>query len=65
MRMSGGKLKGDFSNLSIGAAISSVQKRRKGAIVKKDDLMDATRYLIVSGLDIAKVKPDDDNCYVN
>lgn len=65
MRMSGGKLK-VFSSLSNWRSEFRLYRRdEKGAIVKKDDhLMDATRYLIVSGLDIAKVKPDDDNCYV-
>lgn len=34
------------------------RRDEKGKIVKKDDhLMDATRYLIVSGMDRAKVKP--------
>lgn len=65
MRMSGGKLK-VFSSLSNWRSEFRLYRRdEKGAIVKRDDhLMDATRYLIVSGLDIAKVKPDDDNCYV-
>lgn len=65
MRMSGGKLK-VFSSLSNWRSEFRLYRRdEKGAIVKKDDhLMDATRYLIVSGLDIAKVKPDEDNCYV-
>jgi len=65
MRMSGGKLK-VFSSLSNWRSEFRLYRRdEKGAIVKKDDhLMDATRYLIVSGLDIAKVKPDEDNCYI-
>lgn len=65
MRMSGGKLK-VFSSLSNWRSEFRLYRRdEKGAIVKKDDhLMDATRYLIVSGLDIAKVKPDGDNCYI-
>lgn len=41
------------------------RRDEKGRIVKEDDhLMDATRYLVVSGLTVAKVKPTKvDNAY--
>ena len=57
-RLSGGKLK-VFA--SLGSWLNEFRKYRrdeKGRIVKEHDhLMDATRYLIVSGLDRAKTKP--------
>lgn len=58
-RLSSGRLK-VFSHLKNWIAEFRIYRRdEKGKIVKKNDhLMDATRYLIVSGLDIATSKPD-------
>ena len=57
-RLSGGNLK-VFSTLQNWLSEYRIYRRdEKGKVVKTSDhLMDATRYLIVSGLDEAKVKP--------
>lgn len=57
-RLSGGKLK-IFASLSSWRAEFRLYRRdEKGNIVKENDhLMDATRYLIMSGLDQAKTEP--------
>jgi hypothetical protein len=57
-RLSSGRLK-VFSNLSNWFYEFRLYRRdEKGKIVKKDDhLMDATRYLIMSGLDVAMPTP--------
>lgn len=56
-RLSSGRLK-VFKSLSNFRAEYRIYRRdEKGRIVKKDDhLLDATRYLIMSGLDVAKKK---------
>lgn len=57
-RLSGGKLKVFASCQSFLAEYRLYRRDEKGAIVKEGDhLMDATRYLIMSGLDRAMVKP--------
>jgi hypothetical protein len=57
-RLSAGKLK-VFSTLQNWLSEYRIYRRdEKGRIVKENDhLMDATRYLVMTGLDIAKVKP--------
>lgn len=57
-RLSTGKLK-VFKSLSNWITEYRIYRRdEKGKIVKENDhLMDATRYLILSGLDVSKVKP--------
>ena len=57
-RLSAGKLK-VFGSLSNWRSEYRIYRRdEKGKIVKVNDhLMDATKYLILSGLDVAKVKP--------
>lgn len=57
-RMSTGRLK-VFRSLSDWLGEYRLYRRDdKGRIVKKDDhLMDATRYLVMSGLDLARIKP--------
>lgn len=57
-RMSGGKLKVFRTMTNWLAEYRLYRRDEKGHIVKVNDhLMDATRYLIVSGMDKAKVKP--------
>ena len=57
-RLSGGKLKVFESLGSWRAEFRLYRRDEKGAIVKESDhLMDSTRYLIMSGLDVAKTKP--------
>lgn len=57
-RLSGGKLKVFASLGSWRGEFRLYRRDEKGAIVKENDhLMDATRYLMMSGLDIAKTKP--------
>lgn len=57
-RLSGGKLK-VFKSLGNWRSEFRLYRRdEKGNIVKQNDhIMDATRYLIMSGLDLAKTKP--------
>jgi phage terminase large subunit-like protein len=57
-RLSSGKLK-VFKSLGNWLGEFRLYRRdEKGAVVKENDhLMDATRYLIVSGLELAKTKP--------
>lgn len=57
-RMVSGRLKVFKSLASFWAEFRLYRRDEKGKIVKKNDhLMDSTRYLIASGLSIAKVKP--------
>lgn len=61
-RLSGGKLKVFASLGSWRSEFRLYRRDEKGNIVKENDhLMDATRYLIMSGLDIAKTKPEPEN----
>lgn len=63
-RMSGGKLKVFKSMQNWLAEFRLYRRDEKGKIVKENDhLMDATRYLIVSGLDVAGTKPVEQNQY--
>lgn len=57
-RLVSGRLKVFKSLSNLRAEYRVYRRDEKGNIVKSNDhLMDATRYLILSGLDIAKVKP--------
>jgi hypothetical protein len=58
-RLSTGRLK-VFKTMQHWLAEYRIYRRdEKGGVVKKDDhLMDATRYLVVSGIDVATVAPD-------
>ena len=57
-RMSSGRLK-VFKSLGNWLSEFRLYRRdEKGRIVKENDhLMDATRYLVMSGIDLAKTKP--------
>lgn len=59
-RLSSGRMK-VFKSLSNWRNEYRIYRRdEKGAVVKENDhLMDATRYLILSGLDISKAKPQE------
>jgi hypothetical protein len=59
-RLSGGSLK-VFSSMESWLAEYRIYRRdEKGHVVKENDhLMDATRYLMTSGLDVAESEPDD------
>jgi hypothetical protein len=61
-RLSVGKLK-VFRTLRTGGRSTAFYRRdEKGAVVKKNDhLMDGTRYLMLSGMKRAKVRPIDKN----
>lgn len=63
-RLSTGRLK-IFKSMRAWLSEYRIYRRdEKGRIVKENDhLMDATRYLIVSGLDVARVKPVSDRFY--
>lgn len=57
-RLSGGKLKVFASMQNWLSEFRLYRRDEKGAIIKENDhLMDATRYLVMSGLDIAKTEP--------
>lgn len=58
-RLSGGKLKVFESLGSWRSEFRLYRRDEKGNIIKENDhLMDATRYLVMSGIDIAKTKPE-------
>ena len=61
-RLSSGRLK-VFDSLRNWLGEFRIYRRdEKGKVVKKNDhLMDATRYLCLSGLKIAEVMPDEDD----
>ena len=61
-RLSSGRLK-VFSSLQNWLAEVRVYRRNKeGKVVKKNDhLMDATRYLVMTGLEVAQTAPDEDS----